>query len=124
MSDEQDQAESLDEDVIDDVDDYDGEEYGDGLPQYPPDQPLGVASLGVTGVEEDGGESFDERTWREEPDVGEPGARRPGREPIGQIADPYASADEDILDHEARAIADELGGHEDGPEAGALHLEP
>lgn len=123
MTDEQDQAESLDEDVIDDVDDYDGDEYGDGLPEYPPDSPLGVTSFGLTGSEEDSGDSFEARTRREEPDFGEPGARRPSRDVVGQIPDPYAAADGEILDHEAKVIADELGGHEDGPEAGALHLE-
>lgn len=123
MTDEQDQAEALDEDVIDDVDDYDGDEFGDGLPDYPPDRPLGVETVGVTGVEEDAGESFAERTWREEPDFGEPGARRPSGQQIGQIPDPYASVDEPILDDEAGAIADELDGDEEGPEAGALHIE-
>jgi len=123
LPDEQDRAESLDEDVIDDVDDFDGDEYGDGLSDYPPEAPLGVDTVGVTAGEEDVGESFAERTWREEPDSGEPGARSAPAPALGQIVDPYGSADEPMLDHEARAIADEVGGHDDGPEAGALHLE-
>ena len=42
MSDPQDRAEALDEDVVDIVDDITGDEYGEGLPTYPPDRPLGV----------------------------------------------------------------------------------
>jgi hypothetical protein len=123
VPDEQDQAESLDEDVVDDVDDYDGDEFGDGLPGYPPEAPLGVNTAGVTVDEEEAGESFAERTWREEPDVGEPGARTPPAPHLGQLVDPLGSADEPMIDHEAAAIADEVGGDDDGPEAGALHLE-
>ena len=56
MSDDpQEIAEGLDEDVVDDVDDRDGDEFGEALPQYPPDRPLGVNTVGVTPVEEDAG---------------------------------------------------------------------
>ena len=62
MSDDpQDTAEALDEEVVDDVDDFTGDEYGEDLPGYPPDRPLGNTAAG-TPIEEDDGESFVERT--------------------------------------------------------------
>ena len=70
MSDDpQDIAEALDADKADEVDDFSGDAFGDALPEYPPERPLGVNTVGVTAVEEDAGESLTERTWREEPDV-------------------------------------------------------
>lgn len=118
--DPQDRAELLDEDKVDAVDDFSGDEYGDGLPEYPPDQPLGVDTVGVTPVEEDAGESFAERTWREEPDFGEAGGERTTDEPsFGQAVEPHAMGE----DHEEQAVADYVGGEEDGPEAGAMHIE-
>ena len=67
------QSEALDEDKIHDLDDFSGDEYGDGLPGYPPDRPLGD-SFGVTALDQQAGESFAARTLREQPDFGEEGA--------------------------------------------------
>ena len=100
MSDEQDMAEALDEDVVDVDDDRTGD--GEGLPDYPPDRPLGVGTVGVTAVEEDAGESFEERTWREDPDPGfEPTPANDGG--VGQLIDPDVST----LDHEEQQVAEE-----------------
>lgn len=76
--DPQDQAEALDEDVVVAADDRSGDVYGDGLQEYPPEQPLGSATVGNTPVEEDAGESFAERDTRYED---EPNDRRVDEEP-------------------------------------------
>jgi hypothetical protein len=110
--DEQDVAESLDEDRVDELDDFTGDEYGEGLPSYPPERPMGVNTVGITPVEEDAGESFEERTWREERDTDD------GAEPdVGQLVDGAATTQDD----EPELIADALLGTEPGPEAAALH---
>lgn len=59
MSDEQDRAEAVDEDVVD-VDELDEEPPAD----YPPDRPLGVDDIGVTDVLDD----VRTRAAREEPE--------------------------------------------------------
>ena len=51
---------------------------------YPPDRYQGVNTVGVTAVEEDSGESFAERTWREEPEDYRP----PQHSDVGQLVDP------------------------------------
>ena len=115
MSDEQDRAEALDEDVVTDDADLDGDLVGEALADYPPTRPLGVNTVGVTAVEEDAGESFEERSWREEPEGFD--ATRPA---VGQLADPSAASEdreEEALGDEVDAIAGE------GPEAQALHIE-
>ncbi len=126
--DPQDTAEAFDEDKVDEVEDYSGDEFGDALPQYPPDEPLGVDKFGVTPVEEDAGDSLETRARREEPDVGErPWDQLPGlrAEPdaegnlVGQAIDPNASTE----DHEEQAVADLLPGREPGPEAAAMHVD-
>lgn len=71
MSDPQDHAEALDEDVVDTTDDRSGDAYGAGLTDFPPDQPKGVDAVGTTPIEEDGGESFAERDEQHRPDFGE-----------------------------------------------------
>ncbi|HEY3486156.1 MAG TPA: hypothetical protein VGK49_12280 [Ilumatobacteraceae bacterium] len=115
----QSQAEALDEDKISDVADFSGDEYGDGLPGYPPDRPLGDR-FGVTAFEEDAGESFAERTLREEPeDLGEDAAVMVARDEVGQLVATHEMGD----DREEQAIADEVGGEETGPEAAAVRVE-
>ena len=118
MSDDpQDQAEAYDEEVVDDVDDYRGDEVGDDLPNYPPERPLGAKGVGVTAIEEDAGESFAERSWREEPEGGEPD----GRSDVGQLVDPgYLSAEDD----EEELIAEEEPGVGLSAEEAAMHIEP
>ena len=117
MSDDpQDTAEAFDEDVADSVDDRSGDEFGDDLPTYPPDRPLGVNQVGVTPVEEDAGESFAERTLREEPDVLAPG----DDEVVGQLVDPNATS----FDDEEALVADEVSGEALTAEEAAMHVEP
>ena len=70
MSDPKDHAEVFDEDVVDTADDFDGDEYRAGLPEFPPDEPLGVEATGTTPVEEDAGESFAERDAHHRPGSG------------------------------------------------------
>jgi hypothetical protein len=118
MSDDpQEIAEGLDEDVVDDVEDWSGDEFGEDLPQYPPDRPLGVNTVGVTAVEEDAGESFAERTLREEPEenVTEDARRAPG-----QLADDSATSE----DHEEELVGELQPATELGPEEQAIHIEP
>ena len=116
MTDEQDRAEALDEDVVTDDDDRTGDLVGESLPDFPPDRPLAVGTVGLTAVEEDAGESFAERTWREEPEEGDED-RRPL---VGQLADPDAATE----DREEEAIGEELGAIVDAsPEERALHIE-
>jgi hypothetical protein len=56
--------------------DQPGEELDEALPgDFPPDEPSAVEDIGTTGVEQLGGESFDDRDRRTLPDFGEPGAR-------------------------------------------------
>jgi hypothetical protein len=114
--DPQELAESLDEDVVDDVDDTTGDEYGEGLPGYRHDRPLGADAAGVTAVEEAAGESFAERTAQEVPE--DPGVER-DRGHVGQLVEPNAST----LDDEARLIADEVAGAELSAEESAMHVE-
>jgi hypothetical protein len=57
VDDEQDVAEGLDDEEL--------------SGEYPPDQPLGAADEGVTGLEQLGGESVSEREDRTEPEVWE-----------------------------------------------------
>jgi hypothetical protein len=117
MSDDpQDVAESLDEDVIHDLDDFDGDVAGDAFAGYPPDEPLGTDTTGVTQTEEEFGDSFAERTLREEP---EPDNLTTERQPVGQLVDPGVPG----LDEEPELVADQFAGEDLGPESAALHLE-
>ncbi|MGZ4673791.1 MAG: DUF5709 domain-containing protein [Ilumatobacteraceae bacterium] len=117
MSDDpQEQAESLDEDVIDDVDDTTGDEYGEGLPDYPPDRPLGVDAVGVTAVEEDAGESFAERTAHGVP---EDAIADDSSEHVGQLVEPDASTP----DVEEELIADAAPGKGTSSEESAMHIQ-
>ena len=120
MSDDpQDIAESLDEDRVDDLDDRTGDEFGEALPDYPPERPLGVNTVGVTAVEEDAGESFAERTEREEPERTRPiRAGDAGRE-VGQLVDDSATTE----DHEEQLIAEAEPATELAPEEQAMHSE-
>ena len=115
----QDPAEALDEDKISDVADFSGDQYGDGLSDYPPDRPLGD-SFGVTAFEEDAGESFAQRTLREQPeDHGGEDPESVARDEVGQLV-----ATHDVgNDREAQSIADEVGGQETGPEAAAVRVD-
>ena len=117
MSDEQDRAEALDEDVVDDEDDYSGDEVGDDLPDFPPDRPLGVNTVGVTAVEEDAGESFAERTYREEPED----ARADDRSDVGQLVDPDSTSAED---DEEELLGEAEPGVGLSAEEAAMHIEP
>lgn len=107
----------LDEDKIEVVDDLSGDAVGDALPDYPPDRPLGVNTVGVTPVEEDAGESFAERSWREVSDVGT-GPEVPPDE-VGQLVEPDAST----LDDEPQQVGEAAPGEQAGPEESAMHLE-
>jgi Family of unknown function (DUF5709) len=133
--DPQDLAEALDEDKADDIDDLSGDAFGDDLPDFPPDRPMGVNTVGVTAVEEDAGESFAERTLREEPDVIEEldleddddeldllddeGSEIDVGSEVGQLVEPDASS----LDHEAQQIAEAEGGEILSAEEAAMHIE-
>jgi hypothetical protein len=116
----QEQSEALDEDKISDHDDFSGDAYGDGLPGYPADRPLGD-SFGVTALEQHAGESFAERTLREQPDdFGEEGpVSDDTREDVGQMIATHRFGQ----DREEQAIADELAGEETGPDASAMRIE-
>jgi hypothetical protein len=118
--DPQDHAEALDEDVIDADDDRSGDEYGEGLPDYPPARPVGVNTVGVTAVEEDAGESFAERTMREEPESGlDDGAT--GDDPfgdVGQLVEPDTMTE----DREEHAVADTVPEVEESAEEAAMHM--
>ncbi len=102
MSDPQDRAEALDEDVVDIVDDITGDEYGEGLPTYPPDRPLGVDPAGE---------------WREDPD---PAYEAVPDEGVGQLVEPDVSTE----DHEEQQIADIEPGTGRSAEEAAIHIEP
>jgi hypothetical protein len=117
MSDDpQDVAESLDEDRIDDDDDYAGDEVGESFPDYPPDRPMGVNSTGVTPVEEDSGESFAERTRHEIPED----ARGDVDRGVGQLVDESING----IDDEEQLVADALPATELSAEEAAMHVEP
>lgn len=119
--DAQDQAEQLDEDKITDDQDRLGDQVGDAFSQYPPDQPLGVNSVGVTPVEEDAGESFAERTWREEPEPAADGLDPVGvDQPVGELVEPDAST----LDGEEQELGELVDATESGPEEAAIHVLP
>jgi hypothetical protein len=115
VSDEQDISEGLDEDVVEDDEDYTGDEVGEDLPGYPPDRPYGVNTVGVTAIEEDTGDSFAERTRRELPEDAPPR----DRSDVGQLVEPDASD----LDEEEELIAEEEPGDGLSPEEAAMHLE-
>jgi hypothetical protein len=72
--------------------DQPGEELDEavGDEEYPPTRPWAAADLGTTAVEEIGGESFEEREARTEPEVWErlstEGAPEPGIELLGDDA--------------------------------------
>ncbi len=120
MSDDpQDIAESLDEDRVDDVDDRTGDEFGEALPEYPPDRPQGVNTVGVTPVEEDAGESFAERTEREEPEPTQRSRPSDVARDVGQLVDENATTE----DHEEQLIGESEPGTELAPEEQAMHSE-
>jgi hypothetical protein len=112
-----DQSEALDEDDIETDDDYSGDDVGDDLPNYPPDHFQGATAIGVTAVEEDGGESFAERTWEEEPEDYRP----PRRSDVGQLVDPEEVGE---WDDDEELVAEEEPGEGLSPEEQAMHLEP
>lgn len=69
MSDDpQDRAESLDGDVVEPSNDFEGEAVGESFAAFPPDQLQGADTFGTAPVEEQGGESFAERDERYRPD--------------------------------------------------------
>ena len=114
MSDEPlDPSEALDDDNVEGDDNVDL--TGDEPRDYPPDRFQGVETVGVTAIEEDGGESFAERTWREEPEDERP----PSPSDVGQLVDVAGT-----LDDEEELIAAEEAGAVTSPEEAAMHLEP
>src|SRR5262245_54698299 len=120
MSDDpQDIAESLDEDRVDDVDDRTGDGFGAALPDYPPDRPLGVNTVGVTPVEADAGESFAERTEREQPEPADRGPASDDEGGIGQLVDDSATTE----DHEEQLIGEAEPATDLAPEQRAVHTE-
>jgi hypothetical protein len=90
------------------------------LPDYPPARPVGVNTVGVTAVEEDAGESFAERTMREELesdlDHGAVGDDTFGH--VGQLVDP----DTMTQDREEQAVADTVPEVEEAAEEAAMHI--
>ena len=119
MSDEPlDQSEALDEEDIETADDYSGDGVGEDLPDYPPDRYQGVNTVGVTAVEEDAGESFAERTWREEPEDYRP----PAHSDVGQLVDRDDVGEWDEEEQE-ELIAEEEPGAGLSAEEEAMHLE-
>ena len=118
--DPQDHAEALDEDVIDAVDDRTGDQFGEGLPDYPPSRPMGVNTVGVTAVEEDAGESFAERTMREQPESGldHGAAGDDSFGDVGQLVDPDTMTE----DREEQAVADAVPEVEEAAEEAAMHI--
>jgi hypothetical protein len=118
--DPQDIAEELDDEVVDAVDDLTGDQFGEGWPDYPPDRPQGVNTVGVTAVEEDAGESFAERTLREEPELTElQGDRDPTGRDVGQLVDESATSE----DREEHLVGEAEPATELGPEELAMHSE-
>jgi len=113
-----DQSEALDEDDVegDDHADFNGDAVGDDLRDYPPDRFQGVNTVGVTAIEEDSGESFAERTWREEPED----QPSPQHSDVGQLVD---RDDVGEWDDEEELVADEEPGDGRSPEEQAMHLE-
>ena len=120
MSDPQDNAEAYDQDVVDEVIDYAGDDVGDDLRNFPPDRPLGVNTVGVTPVEEDAGESFAERTLREVPEDDGLGGALDDESEVGQLVDPDAAS----LDDEAELIGEVEPGDVLTAEEAAMHIEP
>jgi hypothetical protein len=116
VSDEQDISEALDEGVVEDDEDYSGDEFGEDLPTYPPDRPYGVNTVGVTPMEEELGDSFAERSSREVPEDAPP----EDRSEVGQLVEPDSSGHDD----EEELIAEEAPGDGRSPEEAAMHLEP
>lgn len=134
MSDEQDRAEALDEDVVDAVDDISGDEYGEGLPSYPPDRLQGSNTVGDTPVEEDAGESFAERTERLQPEADVPVepldelreetfdeeyAEDAALVDVGQLVDDYDGRPDD----EERLLGERAPGRDISPEQSAMRIE-
>jgi hypothetical protein len=113
-----DQSEALDEDDVegDDNADYSGDDVGEDLRDYPPDRYQGVNTVGVTAVEEDSGESFAERTWRDEPEDHRPAQHSD----VGQLVDPD---DVGEWDDDEELVAEEEPGEGLSPEEEAMHLE-
>jgi len=111
-----DPSEALDEDDIETDDDFGGDDVGEDLPGYPPDRYQGVNTVGVTAVEEDSGESFAERTWREEPEDRRP----PQHSDVGQLVDPDTAE----WDDEEELVGEEEPGEGLSPEEEAMHIEP
>lgn len=106
MSDDpQDQAEALDEDVVDSADDTGGDAYGDALADYPPEE----LQLPLEALDE-----VPELDAADEPELIVDDA------PIGQLVD----TDVNGLDEEARLIGEVQPGEPLDPETAALHLEP
>ena len=106
MSDDpQDIAEALDADVVDSADDRDGDRYGDSYEEYPPDQPVGV--------EEDAGDSFEERDQRYRTDDDTDDA------PAGQLVDDADGRP----DGEEQLLGEWVGGADVDAEVAAVHIE-
>lgn len=80
-----------------------GEELDEAVEgiEYPPDRPLGATDRGVTGVEQLGGESFDERDRRTEPEVWEQRPPRPD-DSVELVGD----ADVGAVDDEPELVGD------------------
>lgn len=116
--DPQELAESLDEDIVmgDDFRDTTGDEYGEGLPSFDHDRPLGADTFGVTPVEEDAGESFADRDAQGTPEWDRDDRRRG----VGQLVDNHSST----LDDDDELIADEVPASWLSAEEAAMHIEP
>ncbi len=126
MSDEQDLAEALDADKVDDdLDD------GELEPAYPPDELQGADEYGITPADDEVDEPLGERVAREEPDplVEELDGRQPvggGADGVGGRIVDVPGGDSSFLDDEDEAVAAvEVG--DDGDltaEEAAVHEDP
>jgi hypothetical protein len=101
--DEQSTAESLDDDKVRGVD-------------FPADEPVAVEDFGTTPLEESGGESFEQRVAREEPD----GDLREPPRPSAGLLDP----DDEFGDDETKELVGVAGDEPDQltAEEAAIHI--
>jgi hypothetical protein len=132
-------AEALDEDKVDDREDYHGDRSGVG---FPPERPMGSGRQTLTPTDEAFGESVAERDRRENPDPLAEELDRAGRSApserqgvgaadededpraVGQLVEPD-DHDVNFPDSEAELVADREAPAADQPaEEAAMHLLP
>ncbi len=125
MSDEQEQAERLDGDVLGDDPAVDRDEYPD-LDQEGDLGPMNSEDPNVlAGGDLDAPDDERTRVWREEPDI----AEEPPQEPGVALIDDHVLGDEPTADFEdvESELTGDLGDPDDAelsPEEAAVHIEP